>query len=104
MKITLTKPLSYKDTELDTLDLDLGSLTGRDLLDTEEALKRSGVSVAAWEFSRTFLLSVAARSLHIPAEVLKGLSASDFTKLINEVLSFLAGQDSGDLMPQSSGS
>ena len=96
MIITLTKPITYKDKQLNTLDLDLSQLTGRDLLDAEDSLKAQGVSVPAWEYSRAFLLEVAAKSLHIPPEVLRELSASDFTRMINEVLAFLAGSASQD--------
>lgn len=94
MKIEFTRPIKYKDEDINALDFDLESLTGRDLIDTEETLKKLGLTVAAWEYSRTFLLYVAAKSAHVPAEVLKDLAASDFTKLVNEVLAFLAGQES----------
>lgn len=100
MKIELSKPLSYKDSELAELDLELDSLTGRDLIDAEESLKARGVNISAWEFSRTYLLGVAAKCLHLPADVLKDLPASDFTKVINEVLSFLAGQASSGSTPE----
>ena len=92
MKIELNKPLIYKDNEINELDLDLENLTGRDLINAEEELKTKGINISAWEFSRTFLISIAAKACHINSEELKNLSASDFTKVINEVLSFLAGQ------------
>ena len=91
MKIELTKPLRYKDTDIQTLDLDLESLTGRDLIDAENALKARGQNIAAWDFSRSYLLSVAAKSAHMPAEVLEGLNASDFTRMILETSAFLGG-------------
>ncbi len=96
MDIKLSRPLKYKNTDLETLTLELDALTGRDLIDAEAALKAAGVNVPAWEYSREYLLAVAAKSLHIPAEVLKDLPAADFTRLINEVLSFLAGAASLD--------
>ena len=95
MKIELTKPIRYKDTDIHTLDLELDDLTGRDLIDAEETLKARGQTVAAWEFSRSYLLSVAAKSSHMPAEVLEGMNAADFTRTVNEVLSFLAQSASG---------
>lgn len=103
MKVPLSKPLRYKDTDFDVLDLDLNSLTGRDLIDVEEGLKQRGISVNAWEYSRTYLISVASLALHIPVEVLKSLNAGDFTKIINEVLSFLANPGSSDSMPEALG-
>lgn len=99
MKIELTKPLLWKENEITTLDLNLEDLTGNDLIDTEDDLKRKGVSVNAWEYSRTYLVALAARALHIPADILKTLSAKDFTTIINEVLSFLAGTASEGVTP-----
>lgn len=96
MKITLTQPLKYQDKEVKVLDVDMDGLTGNDLIDTEEELKKRGIVVNAWEYSRTYLIALAARAVHIPVEALRGLSAKDFTAIINEVLSFLAGASSGD--------
>ena len=103
MKITLSKPLKYQDKELNDLDLVLDDLTGQDLIDVEEDLKRKGITVNAWEYSRTFLISIAARALNIPANSLKSLSAKDFTSIINETLSFLAGTASETATAKSSG-
>lgn len=103
MKIEFSHPIKYKDNDITSLDFDFESLTGRDLIDTEETLKKLGYTVAAWEYSRTFLLYVAAKSAHIPADVLKDLPAADFTKIINEALSFLAGAASSDSPPEVSG-
>lgn len=96
MKITLTRPLTVKNESLTELELDLSSLTGKDLLDVEASLKAKGVSVAAWEYSRSFCAAVAAKSLGIPSAALNELPASDFTKIVNETLLFLAGQESSD--------
>lgn len=102
MKITLTKPITYQDTTLKELDLTLNNLTGQDLIDVEEHLKRKGITVNAWEYSRTYLISIAARALNIQAEALKTLSAKDFTAIINETLSFLAGTASENATQESS--
>lgn len=99
MKIELSKPLHYKDTELSELDIDLDSLTGRDLIDIEDALQAKGKRINAWEMSRSFLIAVAAKGAHLPAEVLEATTISDFTKITGEVISFLAGLASGDSMP-----
>lgn len=94
MKITLSQALKYQDKEINTLDLDLDNLTGNDLIDVEEDLKKRGVNVNAWEYSRTYLIALAARAVHIPVEALRSVSAKDFTAIVNEVLSFLAGASS----------
>lgn len=93
MKIKLDKPISANGREITLLNLELESLTGNDLLTAEDEMKRKGLTVAAWEYSREFLCTVAARALKLPSESLKELSAKTFTQIINEVLSFLAGTE-----------
>ena len=102
MKIALSKPLRYQDKEVKELDLVLDDLTGQDLIDVEEDMKRKGLTVNAWEYSRTYLISLAGRAMNIPANALKKLSAKDFTSIINETLTFLAGTASETATPQSS--
>ena len=87
MKITLSKPLKYRDAELTTLDLELESLTGQDLIDIEETQRLTGQAVNL--FSQGYFIAIAAKALHLPAEVLKTLPAKDFLKLTNAVLFFL---------------
>ncbi len=87
MKITLTKPLKYRDAELDTLDLELDSLTGQDLLDVEDALRLSGQAVNM--YSQGYFAAIAAKALHIPGEVLRTLPLKDFLRLVNAVIFFL---------------
>ena len=87
MIITLTKTLKYRDAELDSLDLDLDALTGQDLIDIEEAQRITGQTVNL--FSQGYFIAVAAKALHVPAEVLKTLPLKDFMKLTNAVLLFL---------------
>ena len=96
MKITLSKPLAVRDETLTEIDLDLSNLTGKDILDVENMLKAKGITVAAWEYSRAFCAAVAAKAIGIPAAALNELPASDFTKIVNETLVFLAGQESSD--------
>lgn len=103
MKITLTKAISYQDKELKQLDINLEDLTGQDLLDVEEQLKRKNITVNAWEYSRVFLLAVAAHAARVPMEAMKTMNVKDFTAVINEVLSFLAGAVSEDATEKVSG-
>lgn len=91
MKIELSKPIQYKDTELKEIEFALEDMTGKDLLKVESDLRAGGVNVPAWEYSRAFLIQVAASASHLPVEVLRGASVKDFTRIINEVLTFLAG-------------
>lgn len=86
MRITLSHPVNYKDTQLDSLELDLDALTGNDLIAVEDSLMAGGKMNL---FSQTYFAAIAARSAHIPVEVLKGLPVKDFTKVTREVINFL---------------
>ena len=88
MKIILSHPVQYKDSQLDSLELDLDSLTGNDLIAIEDSLRASG-SVNL--FSQSYFAAIAARSAHIPVEVLKALPVRDFMKVTSEVINFLGG-------------
>ena len=91
MQITLSHPLSYKDTTIHILDLDLDSLTGNDIFAVEDSLRALGnVNL----FSQAYFAAIAARSAHIPVEILKGLPVRDFMKVTSEVINFLGGTDS----------
>ena len=97
MKIQLRKPLNHKGRELKELDIPLEDLTGLDLLDIE---KQTGDPddtklMILPEYSKRYLIAVAARAAHIPAEVLHSLSAQDFTIVSIAVRNFLTGADSG---------
>lgn len=96
MKIKLSKGISYKDAELKELDLELGDMTARDILTVESDMRIKGEQVAAWEYSRSFLLNIAARACHLPVEVLQNLNVKDFTRIVNETLNFLAGGVTGN--------
>ena len=102
MKIELTQALKYKDAELKELELDLNSLRGYEMLDAEEDLRRQGISIGAWDYSRPYMIQVASRAMHIPVEVLKGLSAKDFIRVCNEVMRFLLEEVSEDLTVRNS--
>lgn len=100
MQITLSHPLTYKETTIHILDLDLGSLTGNDLIAVEDSLRASGqVNL----FSQSYFAAIAARSAHIPVELLKGLPVKDFMKVTSEVINFLGGTDSTESAAETSG-
>ena len=99
MKITLSHPVPYKDTQLDSLDLDLDALTGNDLIAIEDSLRASGqVNL----FGQSYFAAIAARSAHIPLEVLKALPVRDFMKVTSEVINFLGGTASEESVPETS--
>ncbi|MBR0151081.1 MAG: phage tail assembly protein [Synergistaceae bacterium] len=94
MKIELKKAITHKGSEITTLDLDLDSLTGNDLIEVEDQIMKTGTPIQTTDFSRVYLISVAARTLHMPVEVLKFMGARDFARVVNEVRNFLLNSDS----------
>lgn len=94
MKIQLKKAITHKGNEISTLDLELDTLTGNDLIDVEEQILKTGNPIQSTDFSRVYLITVAARALHMPAEILKQMCARDFARVVNEVRNFLTLSDS----------
>jgi hypothetical protein len=95
MKIQLKKALRHKGEELHELDIPLENLTGTDLIEVEQQFFKSGKVALFPDYSKSYLIRVAACAARIPAEVLEGLSARDFTAVTNRVQNFLTGSDSG---------
>lgn len=96
MKIKLKKAITHKGQEIFTLDIPLEDLTGNDLIDVEKQLMQSGEVPVVTDFNKTYLISVAAKAVHIPVEILKSASAKDFTRITNEVRNFLTLSDSDE--------
>ena len=97
MRIELTKAITYKDTELKDIELDLESITGFQLIEAEEELRKQGITINTWDMSRPYLIQIAARAAHIPVEVLKGMTASDFNRVCNVCAGFLLGTGTEEL-------
>ncbi len=95
MKILLRKPLKHRGEDLTELDLNLEELTGYDLIEVEQQVNNSndGRAILMPEYSKTYLITVAARALHMPVEALKQLSARDFTNITRSVQNFLLASD-----------
>lgn len=102
MKIELTKAIAYKDTELKDIELELESITGYQLIEAEEELRKQGIMINTWDMSRPYLIQIACKASHIPVEVLKTMSASDFNRVCNVVAGFLLGTGTEELMRISS--
>ena len=96
MKIQLKKAITHKGNELTTLDLELDNLTGNDLIDVEDQILKTGNPIQSTDFSRVYLITVAARALHMPVEILKQMCARDFARVVNEVRNFLTASDSDE--------
>ena len=96
MKIKLKRAIMHKGQELEVLDVPLEELTGNDLIEAEKQIVQSGEAVVVTDFSRPYLIAIAARAAHIPVETLKFMDARDFTRIAGEVRNFLIVQDSED--------
>ena len=92
MKVQLKKCLNHKGKELRELDIPLENLTGADLIDVEQQLFRSGKVALMPDYSKVYLIRVAARAARIPVEVLEQLCARDFTIVTNRVQMEEAGK------------
>ena len=104
MKIALSKTFTHNGINYNEFDLELENLTGQDLIDAEENLRRAGIIInGAADFSRNYLIAIAAKVLKFPREALMNLPAKDFTRIINETLIFLAGAASESESPESAG-
>ena len=94
MKIKLSKAIKHKGENIEILDINLDDLTGNDLIEVEKQLTQSGEVSIVTDFNKIYLITIAARALHIPVEILKFVSAKDFTRITNEVRNFLIISDS----------
>ena len=102
MKVHLKTAIIHKGNELHTLDIPLEDLTGNDLIDVEEQILKTGNPIQSTDFSRVYLISVAARALHMPVEILKQMSAYDFARVVSEVRNFLTLSDSEEELTEES--
>ena len=99
MRIKLTKTFTHNNKEYSELNFDFDKLTGQDLIDAEEITRRAGANIAigAADFSRNYLVSVAAKAAGLPREALLNLCAQDFINILNQTLIFLSGVESSTL-------
>ena len=95
MKFKLKKPLSVRGESIKELDLNLDDLTGLDLIEVEKYINETndGRAILFPEYSKNYLIAVAARALKLPYDALKVLSARDFTRIAQAVQNFLTRSD-----------
>ncbi|TEB13362.1 phage tail assembly protein [Pelotomaculum propionicicum] len=89
--ITLSRPFTFEDKEYTEINLDLDSLTGRDLIDSErEAVVVVGPSSSpVVELSKPYSAALAAKAAKVPIEMILELPARDFTMITMTVQDFL---------------
>lgn len=91
MKIELSKPYSFDGVEFTAVELDLDSMTGRDVSAAKKEWTRQGNFAAVTAADIDFCAFLAARACKQPVEFVEGLPAKDYCKLAQEVSNFLLG-------------
>ncbi len=99
MRIRLIKTFTHNGKEYKELNFEFDKLTGQDMIDAEEITRRAGgnITMGAADYSRGYVLTIAAKASGLPREALMTLGAQDFTNILNQTLIFLSGADSGSL-------
>ena len=98
MKMMLTRPISYKGSEISEIEYDYDSLTGNDLIQAEGNYRKA--SPDGQLFGSAHMLYVASRACHIPAETLRSMTAKDFMRTVNSAYSFFGSMDSEASQPE----
>ncbi|MNK74054.1 hypothetical protein D3C87_935600 [compost metagenome] len=94
-KFVLSKPLKDGDKLITEIQLDFESLTGQDLLNVDMmctqyfANKGYADTSLVKELSKPYLTYVVAYAAKLPAEVIRQLSAKDFSKVTTQASHFL---------------
>lgn len=90
------KPISYNGKEYSELAFDFESLTGRDSLDVEKELTRSGTQIVVPAFNGEYLVRIAARACttRVGYDVVYNMSIIDYNKLRSAVRNFLMRSES----------
>lgn len=99
MKVTLSQPFHYKDYDIETIELNLEQLTGRDLIACENSLRLINPNAPLWGTEHVML--IAEKASKINSEELKNLLAKDFMKIQLAVLNFFSDATS-QISPQNS--
>lgn len=92
MTIKLDNKLSVKGKEVTSVVLDFKQLTGRDLIKAEAEVRADGEVTPMLTFSLKYQAALAARMIGITYDEVMGMNAVDFSKVTNQVLSFLTKQ------------
>lgn len=90
------KPISYNGKEYSELAFDFEALTGRDSLDVEKELTRSGTQIVVPAFNGEYLVRIAARACttRVGYDVVYNMSIIDYNKLRSAVRNFLMRSES----------
>lgn len=90
MEVKLSKEIEFMGVIYTVLDIDLDSLTGKDLINAESEayamLKRP-----ATDLDKVYHACIAARAAHVPSDLFFAIPARDFAPIAREVQNFLLG-------------
>lgn len=90
----LKKPVTFEEVKYEALTLDFDKLTGNDILNAETQYRveqPDASNVLVKELTKGYQAYVVARAADVPVELVRNLSASDFTRLTVQAQSFLLG-------------
>lgn len=90
--------LSEGEEKITTLKLDMDKLTGWDAIRAEKEARKGNPAMTVPVLSTVYQVHMAAKAADLPADVIYGLKAVDFTTLTMEVQNFLLGQVSAGAM------
>lgn len=91
MKITLKKPINFEGEVITELNLDLDSLTGRDMIEAQKEIQSMDVPIQ--EFNKEYLAVVAAKACGRPTDLIPLLGIKDFSTVTVQVQNFLLGEE-----------
>lgn len=91
----LSRPLNIDGEEIKVLNVDLYSLTGKDLMTAEKVMnmhKKKGEFTPVVETNKTYQACVLAKACKLKYEDILNVNAKDFAILTNKVMNFLLGE------------
>ncbi len=93
IKIVLNKPVEIMGKPVSELEMDLDSVTGRDLMDALRYADDSGSPVGGAAYSMSAAAWIAAKACSINVPTLLELGASDFNDACSAAAPLLEGSD-----------
>lgn len=93
IKITLTKALEIKGTEVKEVELDFEKIKGRTLIQAEKEVRAKGDQTPSVFLSMSFQAVIAAKLIGVPVDDIEALPAVDFRNLVFPVANFLLGAE-----------
>ena len=89
--IPFRKSFSFEGKEYSELQLDLDSLTGKDVIDAESEARSMGVRAIMLESSKAYQAILAAKAAGVTVDLIQALPAKEFSTVTGEVQGFLLG-------------